>query len=253
MTANLLDNQANKRQAYLEAILASDSPRKLVVAGPGTGKTYTFGKLFKKSGDGDHLALTFIRRLVADMDADLGQVAEVKTFHAFCKKLLHRAYGGFVLSPFLTQVIAEDSKYLDLRHSHFDIAFQTLDEGSGEIAFYLERGDYYDAVSFNDSVYRVLLAVRKNAGFLPKYSQIVIDEFQDFNPLEVAFIDELQKKGPILIVGDDPHQYTCERSLRLANTRHSSSHFAVDALGLLLMPPLHLLNQLWPRADLRPG
>jgi hypothetical protein len=71
MTANLLDNQANKRQAYLEAILASDSPRKLVVAGPGTGKTYTFGKLFKKSGDGDHLALTFIRRLVADMDADL--------------------------------------------------------------------------------------------------------------------------------------------------------------------------------------
>ncbi|MEW5798875.1 MAG: UvrD-helicase domain-containing protein, partial [Bacteroidota bacterium] len=28
-------------------------------------------------------------------------------------------------------------------------------------------------------------------------------EFQDFNPLEVAFIDELEKKGPILIVGDD--------------------------------------------------
>jgi superfamily I DNA/RNA helicase len=156
----------------------------------------------------NHSGRPFFKRNLLDhrdifVTPRLGQVAEVKTFHAFCKKLLHRAYGGFVLSPFLTQVIAEDSKYLDLRHSHFDIAFQTLDEGSGEIAFYLERGDYYDAVSFNDSVYRVLLAVRKNAGFLPKYSQIVIDEFQDFNPLEVAFIDELQKKGPILIVGDD--------------------------------------------------
>ncbi len=31
----------------------------------------------------------------------------------------------------------------------------------------------------------------------------MIDEFQDFNLLEVAFINELSKKGDILIVGDD--------------------------------------------------
>ena len=203
MTNSLLEDQSAQRQRYLEAILASDNPRKLIIAGPGTGKTYTFGKVFEKLGGVGCLALTFIRKLVADMEAELGDVAEVKTFHAFCKKLLYKAYGGFVLSPFLTQVVGEDSESLGMHHSQFDLAFQTLVEDSDEISFYLRRGDYYDAVSFNDSVYRVLLAARQKADFLPTYDQIVIDEFQDFNPLEVAFIDELQKKGPVLIVGDD--------------------------------------------------
>ncbi len=147
--------------------------------------------------------LTFIRNLVMDMEAELGELAEVKTFHAYCKRLLHEKYGGIVLFPFLTQVIEEDSTFLDLYLSDFDDAFQTLDEESEEVRFYLERGDYYEAVSFNDSVYRVLKVVQEDEGFLPQYRQIVIDEFQDFNPLEVAFIDELEKNSPILIVGDD--------------------------------------------------
>lgn len=212
MTTNFQKDQTALRQRYLKKILTSDNPRKLIVAGPGTGKTYTFGEIFKKLGDGDYLVLTFIRKLVADMQAELGQIAEIKTLHAFCKKLLHQTYGGFLLSPFLTQVIEEDSKSLDFHHSHFDLAFQTLDEESDKIGFYLNRGDYYDAVSFNDSVYRVLLAVKQNSDFLPSYVQIVIDEFQDFNPLEVAFIDELQKKSPILIVGDDDQAVYSQRN-----------------------------------------
>lgn len=116
---------------------------------------------------------------------------------------MHEKYGNIFLFPFLTQVIKEDSTFLGLYLSDFDDAFQTLNEESEEVGFYLERGDYYGAVSFNDSVYRVLKAVQQDEDFLPQYKQIVIDEFQDFNPLEVAFIDELQKNGPILIVGDD--------------------------------------------------
>ena len=203
MTIDLLQDQAAHRQRYFDVILSSSSARKLIVAGPGTGKTYTFGQLFRNSGEGDYLALTFIRKLVMDMEAELLELAEVKTFHAYCKKLLHEKYGGIVLFPFLTQVIEEDSIFLGLNLSDFDEAFQTLDEESEEVRFYIERGDYYKAVSFNDSVYRVLMAVQEDESFLPQYTQIVIDEFQDFNPLEVAFIDELQKNSPILVVGDD--------------------------------------------------
>jgi len=203
MTIDLLQGQAAQRQKYLDAILNSSSPRRLIVAGPGTGKTYTFGQLLRKSGKGDKLALTFIRKLVMDMESEFGELAEVKTFHAYCKKLLHQKRGGIELFPFLTQVIEEDATLLDLALSDFKDAFQTLDEQSNEIEFYLERGDYYNAVSFDDSVYRVYKAVQEDARFLPQYTQIVIDEFQDFNPLEVSFIDELQKHGPILIVGDD--------------------------------------------------
>jgi superfamily I DNA/RNA helicase len=38
---------------------------------------------------------------------------------------------------------------------------------------------------------------------IPKYSHIVVDEFQDFNKLEVDFINLLAKNSPILLAGDD--------------------------------------------------
>lgn len=203
MSGDLLKNQASKREEYLRAILDSPSQRKLIVAGPGTGKTFTFGRLVEKSKDGDNLALTFIRKLVKDMEDEFEDHAEAKTFHAYCKKLLHEKYGGIELFPSLTQVIEEDAELLDLHLLDFRGAFQTLDEEADELGFYLQRGDYYRAVSFDDSVYRVLKAVREDTSFLPRYDQIVIDEFQDFNSLEVAFINELEQRGPILIVGDD--------------------------------------------------
>lgn len=66
MKNDLLKDQATQRKRYLHAILGSESPRKLIVAGPGTGKTYTFATLFKKLGEGQYLALTFIRNLVEE-------------------------------------------------------------------------------------------------------------------------------------------------------------------------------------------
>jgi superfamily I DNA/RNA helicase len=47
------------------------------------------------------------------------------------------------------------------------------------------------------------LELKSTPNMISNFDQILIDEFQDFNPLEVAFIDELEKKGNILIVGDD--------------------------------------------------
>ena len=151
----------------------------------------------------NNLAITFIRKLVEDMKDDLHDRAEVKTFHSFCKKLLHERNGKIELVPFLTKIIKGDVNFLGYNLSNFDDKFQTLDEGSQEIQFYLARGDYYDAVSFNDSVYRLFRYARDGQFELPTYNLIVVDEYQDFNPLEVAFIDELEKKSPILIVGDD--------------------------------------------------
>lgn len=204
MTDDLLKDQARKRTEYLTAILNSDSPQKLIVAGPGTGKTYTFKELFSKhSGSGDMLALTFIRKLVHDMTEDLGELAEVKTLHAYCKKLLHERKGAVKLSPHLNTIIEEDGGILGYDTSSVTKDFHELNEDSDAIEFYLTRGDYYKAVSFDDSVYRVLQIARGDESFIPSYKQIVIDEFQDFNPMEAAFISELEKRGDILIAGDD--------------------------------------------------
>src|SRR6266446_5065304 len=54
----------------IERILASKSPKKLVVAGPGAGKTTLFRKLLDGSASSaDHrLVLTFINNLKADLE-----------------------------------------------------------------------------------------------------------------------------------------------------------------------------------------
>lgn len=195
--------QKEERAKCINVILSSKSNKKIIIAGAGTGKTYIFRELLKRNSDGNNIALTFINSLTDDMNSVFGDLAEVKTFHAYCKKILHKQSGKVELYPYLTQIIEEDADYLGLALLDFDKKFQMLDESSPEIAFYLKRGDYYDAVSFNDSVYRLYKKLLSEPRIIPTFNQILIDEFQDFNPLEVAFINELENKGNILIVGDD--------------------------------------------------
>lgn len=220
-------NQSGKRQYYLDLILSSSVRKKIIVAGPGTGKTHTFKRVLEKTQSNNNLALTFINKLVEDMEKELSDFAEVKTFHAFCKKILHEKIGRVDLVPFLTKVISNDAKLLNYSYNKFDEKFRCLKDDSPEIRFYLIRGDYYKSVAFDDSVYRLLQHIKNGNVNLPYFNQIVIDEYQDFNPLETAFIEELEKKSPILIVGDDDQAVYDMRSSSpdyLRNKYHSGDY-----------------------------
>jgi len=201
-SAEIKESQRTERAACLQAILDSTEPKKLIIAGAGTGKTFTFREVLKPAVGGTNLVMTFIRKLVADMDKSMSDVAEVKTFHAYCKKILHEQNGRVELVAFLSQIVERDAVLLGQELADFDAKFRTLEEGP-EIEFHLSRGDYYECVGFDDSVYRLYKALKSNAAILPEFDQILIDEFQDFNPLEVAFIHEVSKRGNVLIVGDD--------------------------------------------------
>lgn len=228
MTADQVkQRQKAERDRRLQAILESKSKKKLIVAGAGTGKTYTFGQLLKQRTGGNNLAMTFIRKLVDDLGTKLGDHAEVKTFHAYCKKILHAKNGKVEIAPFLTKVIEKDAELLEQGLSNFDAAFQMLDEDGPKIPFHLKRGDYYDAVGFDDSVYRLYKMLQRDPEILPAFDQIVIDEFQDFHPLEVAFIHVLSKKGDILIVGDDDQAIYDGRNASPTHLRaiHQSADF----------------------------
>ena len=57
-----------ERQKYIDAILSSPSRNKIVVAGPGTGKTYLFKEVVK--GKTNTLTLTFVNALVEDLSLE---------------------------------------------------------------------------------------------------------------------------------------------------------------------------------------
>ncbi len=202
-----LDQQIKDRKKFTNIILSSKSDKKIIVAGAGTGKSFTFQSLLTLIGDSNSLGLTFINNLAIDLSNDLAGLAEVHTFHGYCKGVLHKISSDginshFIYFPKLPSIINIDASILDDHLRDFEGALQRLEDDE-RIKFFIKRANYYNAVGHNDSVYRVVKCFTSNPDSIPKFPQIVVDEYQDFNPLEVELINLLSLKSPVLIAGDD--------------------------------------------------
>jgi len=193
-------DQLKDRQAYTQRIIDSTSSRKVIVAGPGTGKTTTFELILKKSGSHNNIVLTFINRLVNDLNCRLSDFAKVSTLHKFCMGIFNQQFPDWYMVSVLGAIIFEDT---GVKEDIFNKLFHKLDETNPLFKLYLKRATYYKAISFNDSIYRILKKATITPSIIPYYDNILIDEFQDFSALEVAFIKQLESHGKILIVGDD--------------------------------------------------
>src|SRR5437870_3124053 len=178
---------SEERRRCLETILGSSARKKLIVAGPGTGKTFTFKNVLEQTA-GAKLALTFINALAAELRESLGDLAQTYTFHGYCKRLLYEAptvglAPGVHYYPLLIVLQVDDLNRLsDGPVSAHDIEqrFHYLDERDGLVAGALRSGAYYNAVGHLDSVYRVLRHFEVT-GSVPTYQQVVVDEYQDFS------------------------------------------------------------------------
>lgn len=205
-----LDEARRRRTETSDQLLASDSSKKLVVAGPGTGKTHNFKRVLEKAGGG--LALTFIRALARDLERDLGELAQVNTFHGYCKHVAHKLGGvqglteQFDYYPSLPTLVVEDLHACgqpSVTAAAIETAQRYMDDGEGLITAALAIGDYYDAVGHTDVVYRVQRHFGSRPQDIPEHPVVVVDEYQDFNLLETALIDSLAERSPVLIAGDD--------------------------------------------------
>jgi superfamily I DNA/RNA helicase len=198
------------RAQSLQLILDSDARHKVIAAGPGTGKSYTFRRVLEQV-EGNPLILTFLNNLVADLNSALGDQADVSSFHGFARGLLHRIDVPGISRdvdyyPPLQLLIEEDLRVThDATASWDDLerAYMYLDDSSGIVSAGLRIGDYYDAVGYTDSVFRVYSALRHRPELIPVRSQLLVDEYQDFSLLEASLIDLLATRSPTLIVGDD--------------------------------------------------
>ena len=201
-----LQTQKKKRDFYVNKIITSNHAKKIIVSAPGTGKTYIFHKLLETK-QGNCLALTFINNLADKLEVELNNLAKSCTFHSFCTGMLRKTGCGlssnFIIFPKLRLVIRSDAKLVFDKSPNFEKSFNTLDLTNKNISFFLSRSKFYDAVSFQDCVYRVYKYLIDYPEKIPEYEQIFVDEYQDFNKLEAEFIKILALKSPILIVGDD--------------------------------------------------
>jgi superfamily I DNA/RNA helicase len=209
----MTDDVQAQAKAALDRILGSASRKKLVVAGPGAGKTYLFDKLLDADQGQPHqrLVLTFINTLKEDLFASLGDKAEVATLHGYCQRLLHQIAAlrtglteRFQCYPGLRSLIAKDWEWLDgSQVPQFVKLMRDLECTDDQFAFYVARSSYYDAIDFDDSVFRTYRELTAHPELIPDYSLVLIDEFQDFNKMEAGIIDLLASKNRIVIAGDD--------------------------------------------------
>jgi len=192
-----------ERTKHINSLVESPSPKKVVVAGPGTGKTYLFSKVLNRKQK--TLTLTFINSLVEDLSLELCGLSDVKTLHSYARSILSKASGkNLKIFSKLSSTIRTDARIILDKDINFDWIFNQRDESKSDLLeFYKQRRKYYDYYGFSDIIYTAVLYFEKGDDKIPEYDQIVVDEFQDFNKLEVDFINLLSLKSPILLAGDD--------------------------------------------------
>ncbi|KUO67471.1 MAG: hypothetical protein APF83_05240 [Lutibacter sp. BRH_c52] len=191
-----------ERTKYVNDILDSKADKKVVVAGPGTGKTFLFKKIL--NGKTKTLTLSFVNSLVDDLSLELYGISEVRTLHSFGRSELSKVLKKEVnIYSKLSLIIRQDFKILANSDIDFDVLFHEKKDDDANLVFYETRRHYYDYYGFTDVIYAAVKIFEANKNNVPSYQQILIDEFQDFNKLEVSMIDLLAEKSPILLAGDD--------------------------------------------------
>jgi superfamily I DNA/RNA helicase len=201
----------------VDCVTRSDATKKLVVAGPGTGKTFLFKTILQ--GKNQTLTLSFVNALVEDLSLELFGLSDVKTLHGFARTVLQKATRKSVrIYPKLSTVIREDAEALLGVTVDFDSIFHNRNNSDEYLEFYRTRRRYYDHYGFSDIIDAVVLYFEQNPKRIPSYNQVVVDEFQDFNALEVSLIELLASRSPILLAGDDDQ--ALYESLKSASPKH---------------------------------
>lgn len=212
----------SERAKYVKAILGSNSSKKVVVAGPGTGKTYLFKELLK--GKKNTITLTFINSLVEDLSLELYGISNVLTLHSFGRSQLGNILKKKIkIHPKLSNVICQDSEILQGADVDFNKIFHERDDSNPHLAFYEKRRQYYDYYGYADVIFSTVKYYEADPTTIPVFEQVLVDEFQDFNKLEVSLIELLSSKSPILLAGDDDQA--------LYDFKHASAEYIRERHG----------------------
>jgi superfamily I DNA/RNA helicase len=231
-------DRRNFRDANARAVARHSAIRMLIVAGPGTGKSTLFKEriLFwlEQDASAKILALSFVRKLVADLAADVqndttltdGQKrqADIFTLHKYARSVVEQNHGTKkwkFASHF--RVIGQDWKIIvwddvllvqgqkdRAKYSWKQFEKQLHDDEFDESAewevlknCYFTLCKFYNAAGFADLILRAKDALAENPA-LNEHRFFIFDEYQDFNAAEDNLLERITYAAEAtLIVGDD--------------------------------------------------
>ena len=228
----------NFRDANARAVARHSAIRMLIVAGSGTGKSTLFKEriLFwlQQNASAKILALSFVRKLVADLAADIQndtalteaqkRQAEVFTLHKYARSVVEQNHGTkeWKFAPHF-RVIGQDWKNVvwddvllvegqkdRTKYSWKNFEKQLYDDELDESAewaalknCYFKLCKFYNAAGFADLIVRAKDALKENPA-LNTHGFFIFDEYQDFNAAEELLLERITYAAEAtLIVGDD--------------------------------------------------
>jgi superfamily I DNA/RNA helicase len=233
-----LADRRDFRDANARAVARHLAIRMLIVAGPGTGKSTLFKEriLFwlEQDGSAKILALSFVRKLVADLAADVQndatltneqkRQADISTLHKYARSVVEQNHGTkqWRFAPHF-RVIGQDWKnvvwddvllvqgqkdrtkysWKQFEQQLHDDEFDESVEWQALKNCYFKLCKFYNAAGFADLILRAKDALAENPG-LNEHGFFIFDEYQDFNAAEENLLERITYTAKAtLIVGDD--------------------------------------------------
>ena len=226
-------------QSQQEAVEATERAV-AVIAGPGTGKTKTLLSRLeymlteRKISPSEITAVTFTNKAAEEMKSRLeklpggkraGKRIRIGTFHAICSRILtDSGLSFFIADPGLQEELAEKTVKecgLKLSGNRFLKAVSSYKSGMEKegttwepeeleaFGFYREQLRSAGALDYDDLLLETLELFE--AGEIPPESEknfhyLLVDEFQDINPIQYRLIEAWNKNGKELFVIGDPDQ-----------------------------------------------
>jgi superfamily I DNA/RNA helicase len=213
-----------------------DTGHLLILAGPGTGKTHTLThrilRLIPRLKQNEKiLAITFTNKAAQEMRERLQlkmepvlDVVNVSTFHSFCLQVL-RQYFRHTNLPVGFR-IASAKEIESLIRTRLGLTTKELNDLLEEISrwksFFARQSkparlkEYNDIlrssclVDFDDLINETLILLSNNEKVAREirhtYRYICVDEYQDLNAIQNAFLKEMVKDGVQLTAIGDPNQ-----------------------------------------------
>jgi len=227
------------RREFTEKVLSHDYSKGhlLILAGPGTGKTFSLLETMKKQVvDGRQLTDFFVTTLTNAAVGDFEKEAKlalsvnfenVSTLHFRAKGIVHRYAVRVGLNPSFLVLAELEKKYIlkEIKNilAHRNIAVAKVDtfleRYEEELAnnkvismcdfvlVYEKLKKFYNVIDWYDVSYLACKILNENADVIreesSKQSFILVDEYQDLNKADQDIIKFISKDSQLLVVGDD--------------------------------------------------